>query len=53
MKIRISDTESNIHVLSDTRGKNKCTSELLVSRLVNLNISFLAKFRNLYSYFVT
>jgi len=31
----------------------ECTSELLVNRLVNLNISFLAKFRNLYSYFVT
>ena len=31
----------------------ECTSELLVNRLVNLNISFLAKFRNLYSYSVT
>ena len=32
----------------------ECTSELLVNRLVNLNISFLAKFKlNLYSYFVT
>jgi len=31
----------------------ECTSELQVNRLVNLNISFLAKFRNLYSYFVT
>ena len=31
----------------------ECTPELLVNRLVNLDISFLAKFRNLYSYFVT
>ena len=34
----------------DTLARIVCAP---VNRLVNLNISFLAKFRNLYSYFVT